>query len=397
MARITKAWITGPKGGRYYVTESGEKKYGKEAEEAARAEGVKGLAGPEKPDKAMGMLASAKQKFSALKARLLNPPAIKGQPKDAAKDAVPAGRKWVGHDDKICPPPEKGGTMAKYTTGSTFDASGEPIKVGEWSADRKSLHEAIIAHAMSGARTVGMDKRPVAILTMGGPASGKSSVLKAAKIDKGAFVHVDADGIKEMLPEYQEMTDMTGARGTSIKSAARAAHEESSHLAKEIRNAAISGRKNLIVDGTGKNDKAYIKLINDLKAKGYAVKVIMCDLDVETGLKRAALRAERTGRWVPEDFTRDAYNTIPKNFEKIAKQADTFMLYNNHGKEAIPVWTNLNGMEMVHDPVYKEKFDKGEPRSELSARIDVGKKIMGGGEAGERYERFAKRLAAKEK
>ena len=33
-----KAWVQGPRGGRYYITETGEKKYGKEALEAAKAE-----------------------------------------------------------------------------------------------------------------------------------------------------------------------------------------------------------------------------------------------------------------------------------------------------------------------------------------------------------------------
>jgi len=57
---MNKAWQTGERGGRFYLTKTGEKKYGKEAQEAARAEGMKALAAP-RPDVALGKLAAARK------------------------------------------------------------------------------------------------------------------------------------------------------------------------------------------------------------------------------------------------------------------------------------------------------------------------------------------------
>jgi len=67
---MDKAWQTGTRGGRFYITKTGEKKYGKEAEEAAHAEGMKGFVAPTRPDPALIKLAAARKGLNVPRAEM---------------------------------------------------------------------------------------------------------------------------------------------------------------------------------------------------------------------------------------------------------------------------------------------------------------------------------------
>jgi ppGpp synthetase/RelA/SpoT-type nucleotidyltranferase/predicted ABC-type ATPase len=269
---------------------------------------------------------------------------------------VPTKREWVEGkqpdtwEDHFDKDPEKGGKPSKE-------------RIAE-------VHQPIVDEALGAATSVPAGEQPTAILTMGGPASGKSSGL--ATFDKSNTVHVDADAIKEQMPEYIE-----GVRG-GLRDSARMAHNESSYIAKQIRERAIADRKNLIYDGTGRNREPFEETIDKLKAKGYKVTVMMSDLTVEEGLARAQGRAERISRYVPDDAVKGAYQTIPKNFEHFAAKADSWVLFDNHGDKPRAVWTGSGGKTAINDPAYVEsfkararsvqksilKFDPDQPRDE---------------------------------
>jgi len=381
--RKLKQWTTGERGGRYYTDDQGNKHYGKEAEEMARSEGLKSMAASvDKPQAPMSRLGELR-KSDALKKMKTVPfekPEIKDQPKDAHPEALPAKRNWIppgekadmndGHDESVCPKPKDGGTLAKFMTGGQFNEKGEMIARGTVSPERQALHREIIQRALDKAPPADPNKRPIAVLTMGGTASGKTTMLQSAGIPQDAFVQVNADDIKEELPEYQTLADGDRSRGRSYKSAAAAVHEESSMVAKALRAAAMEQRRDLIFDGTGRNADSYTKLIKELKAKGYEVHVMMTDLDADEGVKRANVRAERTGRWVNEEFVRDCYQSIPPNFERVARAADGFELYDKHGGpgEDRVVWSKSEGKETVFDQEYKDRFDRGEPRGHIRAK-----------------------------
>jgi predicted ABC-type ATPase len=178
---------------------------------------------------------------------------------------------------------------------------------------------------------------------MGAPASGKSSVV-GDMVDK-TWARVDPDWVKDRIPEYQKALE------ASARDAALMAHEESSYLAKQIRDKAIEEGYPVMVDGTGRNAETYENLIDRLHANGYEVHLVMADLDEETGFARMKTRAEDCGRYVPESFVKDAYRNIPGNFERIAKKADTFDLYDTRGNTAKLVWSRdeAGGSDTVHD------------------------------------------------
>jgi predicted ABC-type ATPase len=246
--------------------------------------------------------------------------------------------------------------MSRYAPSSTFNDKGEVVKAGPLTPERAALHDAIRHEYLDKVQPAVEHEMPVAILTMGGPASGKSSMLRKAGVDANKFVHVDADGIKGKFPEYKEGLEH------SAKDAAAVVHEESSMLAKQVRDTAIEQRKSFIFDGTGANAANYEKMVDTLKGKGYHVRLLMTDLSPDAGVTRAAARAEREGRYVPESFIRATYSKVPESFQRVAQKIDDAALFDNHGKSPRAVWTKQGDVETSVDHAYFEKFKRGEPR-----------------------------------
>jgi 8-oxo-dGTP pyrophosphatase MutT (NUDIX family)/predicted ABC-type ATPase len=264
-----------------------------------------------------------------------------------------------------------------------YDA--HPDKGGKPSAERYAeVHKPLEDEALSHAAPVPAGVEKIAIMTMGAPASGKSSALRG--VDKSKFVTVDPDAIKEKLPEYQAAV---ADHDNTFKGAALMAHEESSAVAKEILRKAIANGQNVIVDGTGAHAGNFLDKMRALQAAGYHVHVAMPHLEASEGMKRLIDRAEKTGRMVPHDFARKAYETIPRNFERIAREADSFKLVDDSGKEPRTVWEGeKGGPDHVHDPAFVDAFrgrysrhdggqggggDSGTPKGRADGDWDEGK------------------------
>lgn len=234
-------------------------------------------------------------------------------------------REWVGkqvHPEKM----EFSGQFAGHSKETIQDhfVDGKPL------TSRAEMHQRdIIGPAFAGKKTAAeLGERKTAILTMGGPASGKGVVLSRLSsngLDPSHYVHIDPDAVKQKLPEYQAQVPEHGGR--TFVGAAAQVHEESSHVAKQIRDQAIAAGHHLIIDGTGGNADSFVKLIDHLKDKGYDVHVHHPDLGVEEGTKRALGRAERSGRHVPEPFIRKTYEAIEKARDKIAAAAPHYTRY----------------------------------------------------------------------
>lgn len=269
----------------------------------------------------------------------------------AAAPEPHAGRAWV---ESLPHLPED--TLTHFT------------KDGGVHPERAQLHAQIKSSFLDHVEPVPPDQKPMAVLMMGGPASGKSSI--SGGIPEDHFVRCDADAIKDMLPEFQEGV------ANSARNAARIVHEESSKLVKEVRDAAIKDRKNLLMDGTGKDADKYLDLIARLKSEGYHVHLMMPDLDVGTALSRATERAEKKGRWVPHEFIHDAYDTIPHNFTRIAGAVDDWQLFDTRRKPPVKVWSKEGGVETVHDPEFvqsfREQYDPAEKRMTKGKKGDDG-------------------------
>ncbi len=276
--------------------------------------------------------------------------------KPAAEPKLTPQRTWV---DKVPEGVLRPGDSETWQ--AHFDKN--PDEGGKPTQERfEQVHKPIMRAALDHVRSVGEGEKKIAIMSMGGPGSGKSSILKAAGIDERAFVVADPDGCKSGLPEYQKALDPAA----TYKGAAFMAHEESSYLAKQIRDEAIRTNKNLIIDGTGANADKFGRVIDHLKANGYEVRVVMPHIEVDEAAKRVQLRAERSGRLVPSPIVKEAYSKIPHNFERIAAKADTAHLFDNRGAAPKLVFSSAGGQTTEHDPEFMTYFRGryGVPRSD---------------------------------
>lgn len=189
-------------------------------------------------------------------------------------------------------------------------------------------------------------RRPVAVLTMGGPASGKSSMV-GRMVKKKDLVRSDPDDVKEQIPEYAL------AVSKCARNAAFMAHAESADIADQIALRAVKEKKNLVIDGTGKNLEHYLSTIKKLKKAGYHVTVVGASIPVEEALKRAEERGARTGRFVPESVVRDIYTKVPCNLRPVAEVADDFVLFDTASPDPRPVMTKERGGKVkISDPGY---------------------------------------------
>jgi predicted ABC-type ATPase len=289
-----------------------------------------------------------------------------GRASDGKPD-VPTGKKWSP------PAPEPAG-LPKFTHTKNFNKN----PIDHWDPDkqefsgvvvtdpkRAAMHAQIIKDALDKVAPTPPEAVKHAILMMGAPATGKSSMLQGT--DESKFVKVDPDLIKGDIPEYK-----TALAGPVVpQRAAYMAHSESSYVAKQIRNEAIASGRPVVVDGTGSDSKDMLGLIRKLKDNGYHVSVLASDLeDTDTAVLRAAERSEREGRVVPEDVQREIHKEVPVSFMKVAADsgADDVTLFDTFDRAPRPVFRrSVDGAVRVHDRAYLDRYAKrgGDPLSRV--------------------------------
>lgn len=188
-------------------------------------------------------------------------------------------------------------------------------KDGNYTAERKKLHEKIVASFKQNATCIKRD-RPVAILTGGAPGSGKTHFLKNYApylLSKNIF-HIDADEVREKLPEYKGWN-------------AGATHHETKDIVDELIDD-IGGKCKFdtIYDGTMNKAKKYYELIDKLKSVGYDVYIIYIDVPQEVSEKRVLERYQRTGRFVPMDVVQEVFDAGHTAFDQIKKMVNGWIL-----------------------------------------------------------------------
>jgi len=195
---------------------------------------------------------------------------------------------------------------------------------GSLNPERAALHQRIISGILAGHKP---QEHPVATFFGGGPASGKSTALKATHEDTA---HIDPDDIKAQLPEYQQMTDAKDPR------AAAYVHEESSLIARKATRQAQKRRLNFTLDGTGDSDVAKMAgKVDDARKHGYMTEGKYVTVGTGEAVKRAKARAAATGRHVPETFIRETHAAVSDTYAKAAKMGlfDKTELWDNNGPD----------------------------------------------------------------
>lgn len=223
---------------------------------------------------------------------------------------------------------------------------------GTWTPARQKLHEEIIARAFEGKEPV---PNPVAYMMGGGPASGKSSAIKAGGIViPDNTVHIDSDAIKAQLPDFQDMVAAKDAKAAAFS------HEESSYLAGRILEEASRGGYNSMLDGTGDSSVGSVmKKTGTMRKGGSRVVANYVTCDTEQAVERSRARGAKTGRVVPEDFIRACHAAVSRTVpEAIAAGAyDEFALYDTSTEgQTIKVAEAQGSNLKVHDQAAWAKF-----------------------------------------
>lgn len=203
---------------------------------------------------------------------------------------------------------------------------------GIYNDSRRKLHDDIVKTYLGDTKV----KSDYVYMLGGAPANGKSTLVDSGLLPhpKGALV-IDPDKVKSMIPEYQKM--ITSGDKTLIAAAANFVHEESSLLGKRIQKEAFNRGVATIVDGVndGSFDKVAEKVSKIREMSGKRIRADYVSLDTDLSLKLAQLRAEKTGRVVPESYIRSCNSEISKIIPKAVKNAVFDELY---------LWdTNING------------------------------------------------------
>lgn len=216
------------------------------------------------------------------------------------------------------------------------------------SPEREAMRQEAIDRALAKGQPV-TGRKPIAYLMGGGGASGKGTILGALRLageipPENTIVHIDPDEFKAEIPEYQALVGVRDWRGASIH------HEESSELAKRAYRAAIAQNKDVIVDKTLAGRAKAEKLINELKAAGYEVRLYGVTVNPRSAVERSIARARRSGRFPPLGELLKAHKGFAENFEYLSSLADEAYLFDNEGKEPLAIASRNHGALNLINP-----------------------------------------------
>lgn len=214
---------------------------------------------------------------------------------------------------------------------------------GDYTDERKKLHEEIYEKLNTRKHCISQEA-PIAILTGGSPASGKTTFLKkyAPYLVSDFIYKIDADEVRAMLPEYR------GWNATST-------HSETQDIVKNFllteNNIGVPCKYDLIYDGTMNKSANYKPLIGLLKRLGYKVFIIYMDnLSFAEAKKRSLKRYQKTGRYVPIDVLKDFYMRGKDALNELKTIVDGYMVV-----DAATYDYNIlerGGMELPKDRFY---------------------------------------------
>ena len=231
--------------------------------------------------------------------------------------------------------------------------SYKPV-VGEYNDERKALHEQIIGEIKGKNVCIESNEgQPIAILTGGQPASGKTRYMSQhrdwtdpKKTGRQIF-RIDADDIRAMLPEYEGWN----ASGT---------HEETRDILFQLLESIGKPCKtDIIYDGTMSNSKKYIELVQKLKALGYFVYIVYMEVKPSVSMKRVKTRYEHQGRYVPLNIVKEVAKEAPETFNLLIGLVDGWVsIDSNPDKDGKPKF-EIIGESETKLPHYRPYWSKG--------------------------------------
>jgi len=222
---------------------------------------------------------------------------------------------------------------------------------GNFTPERQKLHEQITSKFIKGAQK---QTRPIFHLMGGGPASGKSVLMKQGKANlPPSSVIIDPDEIKKELPEYTKLVKKKDPMASTF------VHEEASMVSKELLNRSGNDSFNTVLDGTG--DSSLEKLtdkINKMKAKGMYISADYVTVDIDTALQRNLDRFNETGRAVPTTYLIENHKSISQVVPQAIKNGlyDELNLWDTSTVDPVKFAEYKNGVLNIIDKKLWQDF-----------------------------------------
>lgn len=190
-----------------------------------------------------------------------------------------------------------------------------------YSNERIALHTDIMKKLFANASNAKPKGVPTFTILGGRGGSGKSK-LKGLAYDPESSIVLDADAIKEMLPEYK------GFNAWEV-------HEESSDILKEALKKAKDMGLNVVLDGTLSGLASSEKKIKMFEDAGYNIDGYYMHLPREESAKRGIGRfmtgGTAKGRYVPTEIMLEMKNN-EENFEKLLPHFRKWAMWDNNVK-----------------------------------------------------------------
>ncbi|MGV3661288.1 MAG: zeta toxin family protein [Prosthecobacter sp.] len=214
------------------------------------------------------------------------------------------------------------------------------VRAGLLSADqdvpRATLHHAIVEYFMRQGKTLLPGVQPTIYAMGGGGGAGKSTILEsleeAGGIDREHAVLVNADTIKELIPEYNSIIEAGDGRAADV------VHAESSDITTLLMDRLIPPNRkpphNIIFDGTLANGPYSRQEMARWKAAGMRVHLIGVTIDPREAIKRASLRGLDTRRWVPASILMNAHRGFNAELKSYLPLSDLVHIFDNTGSKA---------------------------------------------------------------
>lgn len=275
----------------------------------------------------------------------LAPPPQRKRVPSVQEITIPVGKEWR---DSVSDLPES-------TTEEMFNEEGEPRP------QRKALHERIFRVFLDHVEKVSDDFRSVAVVVMGGPASGRSAVGKALSAT-GNFVRSDPSTVTTLIPEYADAVRLLARNAADLASA------EAGYVASSIMEKAVEARKNLVVEVVGGNGKKLVGLVSALQENDYYVVVLFLETTDDVARERADARGAQTGRWVPDKAFKLILK-LPKTFERASQEADQAIVFDTNGAPKLKE-SALDSLRVI--------FERKEPSNLAVPVADIQKTALEG-------------------
>lgn len=219
---------------------------------------------------------------------------------------------------------------------------------------RALIHRSIIKRMLDGGTPP-----PTLTILGGGGGSGKTTVSDAMGLKRKGEVTINADDVKEMIPEYPKLV------ARADHTAAAFVHEESSKIAKDAQSESRRLGIGITLDQVGSDPKKVASQVSAYAEAGYKdIRAVYIAVDTDVAVSRAVDRGKRTGRIVPETVLRAAHRDVSRNFESIASnpQIGDVRLYDNNSSSPTLIASGGGGKPLViHDQMlYNSFLAKGE-------------------------------------